>query len=120
MTAVEERTRKLAVEQRFKRLAETWKAETEFISNVTKRVMHPAYQRIIGMGEAAIPLILEDLSRNGPDDWFWALTAIADENPITKEMAGDMRAMTEAWLQWGKNSGYRNGFPNQPNNFSQT
>src|SRR5713226_3052672 len=100
------KTTKIAAEQRFNKLAKAWKAETELDSKVTKRILHPAYQKIIGMGESAIPLILKDLSENGPDDWFWALTAITDENPITKEMAGNMAAMTEAWLQWGKKAGF--------------
>jgi hypothetical protein len=105
VAAVDQKTKNLVAEQRFNNLAATWKSETELVSKVTKRIMHPAYQKIIGMGEAAIPLILKDLCEHGPDDWFWALTAITDENPITKEMAGDMLAMTEAWLQWGKKAG---------------
>jgi hypothetical protein len=93
-------------EQRFQKLASLWKSETKFLSNISKKVMHPAYQKIIGMGELSVPLILHDLAENGPDDWFWALTAITDENPITEETAGNMAAMTEAWLQWGKRRGY--------------
>ena len=72
------------------------------------------------MGEPAIPLILKDLADNGPNDWFWALTAITDENPITEEIAGNMVAMTEAWLQWGKGAGYLNDCQNPPNGSSQT
>lgn len=85
----------------FSALAATWKSETRSFSNVTKRAIHPAYQQIIGMGESAVPLILDDLARNGPNDWYWALTAITGDNPITEDMAGDMEAMTEAWLRWG-------------------
>ena len=87
---------------RFGRLAAVWKADTRFLSNVTRKAMHPAYQAVIGMGESAIPLILRDLAENGPNDWFWALSAITEENPITGEIAGNMRAMTEAWLTWGE------------------
>ena len=92
---------------RFKRLAAVWKSETRFLSNVTRKATHPAYQAIIGMGELAVPFILQDLADNGPNDWFWALTAITEENPITEGMAGNMTAMTEAWLQWGVRTGYR-------------
>jgi hypothetical protein len=119
MTALE-RTKQITAEQRFNKLAKTWKSETELVSKVTKRILHPAYQKVIGMGEAAIPFILKDLAENGPDDWFWALTAITDENPITKEMAGNMAAMTEAWLQWGKNAGFLNDCREQPSEHSQT
>jgi hypothetical protein len=96
----------LAEEKRFRRLASTWKSETRFLSNVTTKAMHAAYQKIIGMGKDAIPYILEDLAENGPNDWFWALTAITEENPITERMSGNMAAMTEAWLRWGENAGY--------------
>src|SRR5262249_5983720 len=104
MSATKQKTRRVSAERRFEKLAKAWKRETELISKVTKKVLHPAYQRIIGMGETAVPFILKDLADNGPDDWFWALTAITDENPITQEIAGDMTAMTEAWLQWGRNA----------------
>jgi hypothetical protein len=120
MTALGEKPKGIAAEQRFNKLAEAWKSETELVSKVTKRIMHPAYQKIIGMGESAIPFILKDLSDNGPDDWFWALTAITDENPITKDIAGNMAAMTEAWLQWGKKAGYLKDCQNQPSALSQT
>jgi hypothetical protein len=111
MATIGETTQQRANEQRFHALASVWKSETQLISKVTKRILHPAYQKIIGMGEPAIPLILKDLCQNGPDDWFWALTAITDENPITQEMAGNMSAMTEAWLQWGKKAGYLSDCP---------
>lgn len=120
MAVLEEKTKRLIAEQRFNDLAKAWKSETELVSKVTKRIMHPAYQKIIGMGESAMPFILKDLSDNGPDDWFWALTAITDENPITKESAGNMTAMTEAWLQWGKKAGYLPDSQRQPSKLSQT
>ncbi len=112
--------KRIAAERRFNKLAKAWKTETELVSKVTKRMMHPAYQKIIGMGEPAIALILKDLSKNGPDDWFWALTAITDENPITDAIAGDMVAMTEAWLLWGKNAGYLSDCQSPPSAISQS
>ena len=86
---------KVNAEERFRELARKWKSETRFFSNVSKRVMDLSYQRIISMGEAAVPLILKDLAENGPDDWFWALTVITGENPITEDIAGNMNAMAE-------------------------
>ena len=72
MKAVKREATPSAAAARFKKLARAWKAETELVSKIAKRVIHPAYQKIIGMGEPAIPLILQDLVENGPDDWFWA------------------------------------------------
>ena len=119
MTAVREQLSQGAAEQRFKKLAKAWKAETELVSKVSQKMLHPAYQKIIGMGESAVPLILKDLADNGPDDWFWALTAITDHNPITDEIAGNMAAMTEAWLRWGKSAGYLKDCPSQQSDSSQ-
>jgi len=120
MSTLEQKSNSAAAEQRFRKLAKAWKSETELFSKLTKRILHPAYQKIIGMGEPAVPLILQALSENGPDDWFWALTAITDENPITEDMAGNMAAMTEAWLQWGRGAGYLSDCPKQPSAPSQT
>src|ERR1051325_5820740 len=91
--------------ERFAKLAADWKAKTKFLSNVTAKIINPEYQKIIGMGKEAIPLILKDLAENGPNDWFWALTAITDFNPITPVIAGNLVAMTEVWLQWGRKAG---------------
>lgn len=90
----------------FHTLASEWRHATATIANVARKSQHLAYQRIIGMGEAAVPLILSELSQRGPGDWFWALTAITGENPITPEIAGNMNLMTEAWLKWGVKAGY--------------
>jgi hypothetical protein len=62
------------------------------------------------MGPAAIPFILKDLQDNGPNHWFWALHAITEENPVPKDHPGDIVAMTEAWLQWGRTKGYLTDF----------
>lgn len=120
MTALKKRKPRTGPHLRFKKLAKAWKSETELMSKTTQRAMHPAYQKIIGMGDAAIPLILNDLAEHGPDDWFWALTAITDENPITAEIAGDMNAMAEVWLQWGRNAGYLKDSRNRPSDSSRT
>ncbi|MBI3824072.1 MAG: hypothetical protein HY289_15495 [Planctomycetes bacterium] len=110
----------IAIKERFEKLAARWKAKTKFVSNVTTKILDADYQKIIGMGKDAIPFILNDLADNGPNDWYWALTAITDVNPIKSEMAGNMVAMTEAWLQWGTQAGYRNDYPRTTNKSSRT
>lgn len=93
------------LELRFLRLAEQWRAEIAATSSVTMMAMHPAYQRIIGMGPRVVPLILRELRRK-PDHWFWALTAITGQDPIRPEDAGDILRMTQAWLDFGERQGY--------------
>lgn len=67
--------------------------------------MHPAYQRIIGMGPDAIALILQELQRK-PDDWFWALNAITEADPVPEGAQGNLPQMTDAWLDWGRAQGF--------------
>ena len=90
------------LEAKFNSLLAEWRKDVMFLSSVTDMSMHPAYQRIIGMGYAAVPLLLKELERE-PDDFFWALSAITGENPIKKEDAGNLAKMSEAWLEWGRN-----------------
>lgn len=93
---------------RFRRLAERWRKDTEFHSSANALFMHPAYQEIIGLGRDALPLILTDLARTH-SDWFWALRAITGENPVSKEERGYVNKMAERWLEWGREHGYDTG-----------
>lgn len=90
--------------ERFQRLAQTWRRETQWLSSPTEIAMHPAYQAIIGMGQGALPLILEDLQQNS-GYWYWALKAISEEDPVPPEDRGAIAKMREAWLQWGRMKG---------------
>ena len=92
-------------ESEFHSLAEQWRRETGMFSSIRQMVMHPSYQRIIGMGARAIVPILRDLQRR-PEHWFWALTYITGENPVPRESAGNLRQMAQAWLAWGRRRGY--------------
>lgn len=92
-------------ERHFVELAEEWREDTAFTSALTDIILHPAYQRIIGMGPESIPLILRELQSN-PEQWFWALRALTGEDPVDAEDAGRVRKMAEAWLDWGRRQGY--------------
>ena len=82
-----------------------WKDETAFTSSLSEIILHPSYQRIIGMGPEVVPLILNDL-REESAFWFWALTSITGENPITEEIEGSIEEMRKAWLDWGKQENF--------------
>ena len=94
-----------SVEQRFRELVDIWRRDTEYTSSTTRMIMHPAYQQIIGMGPAVLPLLLEEL-KSRPDHWPWALTAITGVDPVPAEARGNLAAMTDAWLHWGRSHGY--------------
>lgn len=94
------------LEATFLQLVEQWRQETGMLSIASKMSLHPAYQRIIGMGQPVVPLILRELERE-PDHWFWALQSITGENPVLTEQRGDLVQMAAAWLAWGQEHGYR-------------
>ena len=89
----------------FQELVDEWRSHTAFYSSLIDIVTNPAYQRIIGMGRSAIPLILRELSTQ-PDHWFWALKAITREDPVPDQDQGDLVKMRTAWLSWGAANGY--------------
>ena len=92
------------VRDRFRRLAAEWKQQSRYLSNTAQMAMLRPYQRIIGIGLPVVPLILQEL-RHEPDQWFWALEAITDENPVPPEAAGNVRLMAQAWVEWGVRNG---------------
>ena len=94
-----------SIEQQFFELAQSWKSDTLLLSSATDIVTHSAYQRIIGMGEKIVPLILREL-QDDPNHWFWALKAITGENPAPPEYAGKIKEIAACWLKWGQERGY--------------
>jgi hypothetical protein len=90
--------------RKFVRLRDEWKANRGFHSDSARLVLHIAYQKIIGMGPAVVPLILRELEAS-PDRWYWALQAITEVNPVPDGSRGNSKEMTKAWLEWGKNQG---------------
>jgi len=71
----------------------------------TRMVRDPAYLEIIDKGEEMIPFILRELQRE-PDHWFVALKVIMKQfSPVGPEDAGNIKKMTEAWLEWGRSNG---------------
>lgn len=93
---------------RFEGLRLRWHKERGATSSITQMATCPSYQRIVGMGEKAIPLILRELDNHedDPDHWFWALQAITDKDPVPADHRGDMKAMARDWLEWGYMAGY--------------
>lgn len=82
-----------------------WKADTQFTSSVTDMVLHPSYQRIIGLGPDVLPFIFMELERDG-GHWYSALTALTGCNPIPTEDKGRVKKMQAAWLAWAVENGH--------------
>lgn len=89
----------------FSKLACQWKQDTRSVPSARTIAMHPAYQKIMVMGKTALPFILHDLQQD-ENHWFWALSYIADENPVPPESRGKVHEMAAAWIDWGRKNGY--------------
>jgi hypothetical protein len=94
------------IEQSFLDLARIWKRERGPYSSSARLAEHPAYQQIIALGGEAILLLLRELEHE-PDHWFRALYALTGANPVPPASQGNIKAMAEAWLRWGREQGYR-------------
>jgi hypothetical protein len=100
--AIELRPKANSLRVEFDALSKKWQRETRHLPQIAKAIAHPSYLRIIGMGEAAVPLLLEAL-RDRPAPWFTALRAITNIEPAR---LGDNPAQArEAWLAWGVEEG---------------
>ncbi|MGH7169480.1 MAG: hypothetical protein ACRELF_28900 [Gemmataceae bacterium] len=94
------------VEERFRRLEASWRADTGHLSSSSKIIGHPAFREIIRMGPAVVPFMLRDLEQQ-PRLWVWALPEITGDDPVQVSDRGDILKMTAAWLCWAKEHGYR-------------
>ena len=92
--------------ERFHRLANAWTEAVAHFSSSSKRENDPNYKEITALGPAVVQLLLSDLAKN-QRHWFTALTAITGADPVPEEDAGRILKMSEAWLNWGKENGYR-------------
>jgi hypothetical protein len=95
-----------SIEQRFRRLEATWLAEVGYSSSSNVLRNHPAFQEIIALGEAVVPSMLRDLEER-PRLWVWALPRITGADPVPEFARGNIAKMSEAWLRWGREHGYR-------------
>lgn len=86
----------------FDNLVKSWKEETGVISSTTVIINNPNYQKIIQMGEKAIPFIIEELKENRNPDLMYALRVITGENPVPPESRGKVKEMVSKWLDLAK------------------
>lgn len=87
----------------FLRLVERWRTErVAAASSIAEIIACPSYLRLIGLGWRVLPLIIEQLEREGdePDHWCAALEAIAGEDPVPEDAHGDTVRIARAWIDW--------------------
>ena len=89
----------------FRGFVELWYTERiGAASSMAEIIACPSHLRIIGMGLRALPLIIEQLEREGndPDHWCAALEAITGEDPVPEDAHGDTVRIAEAWIAWNR------------------
>ena len=91
------------LESIFRQLADEWYEATAGLSFIQKKVAHPAYYKIIGLGPEVLPLLLREL-QTSRSHWFWALHSISREDPVRPGATLDQSI--DDWLTWGKTRGY--------------
>lgn len=105
-TAAQIVDRRKKLRAKFNRFADAWRKERNSLSSRPEELaMCMSYQKIIGMGQEVVPFILQELRRK-PDQWFWALHAITDANPVSRQHQGRFTEMVNAWLKWGEDHGF--------------
>ena len=92
-------------QETFERLADEWERDRPRGVDIAQMTRHTAYQRIIAMGDPAVPWLLQRLATK-PDHWFVALSAITGARPVPPEIRGRIKGMVQAWLDWGLQQGY--------------
>ena len=92
-----------AQEKEFRALAKQWHGDTDHHSSTSIIQSHPALQKIIRMGAAAVPLILRELNEGRDGHWFQALRTLTGENPVAEDSSYD--TCRAAWLAWGRKRG---------------
>jgi len=93
------------LKERLREQAEKWERETAHLSSPAQRAMHPSYQAILGMAQEhrrdVIRFLLHDLQENRRE-WFWALSYLAQTNPMRDTSAGKIDKMIDDWVEWGR------------------
>jgi hypothetical protein len=91
------------VASEFKRLASAWREQRNPISSADDEIFAESqpYQEIIGLGWEVVPFLLQELRKDEPEPWFWALAAITRLNPVPVESRGNLRESAAAWIRWG-------------------
>ena len=91
--------------EEFQQLSFQWREETMGYAFLSRRLHHPAYQRIVEMGSQVVPWMLWDL-QEGKGEWYPALRTITGENPIAEEDRGYRKKMNAAWVALGRERGW--------------
>ena len=89
---------------RFHELADRWEDESMFLSNSGHALALPSYDAIVKLGDQVVPLILKRMQTRG-GHWYHALHDITKTDPVNPTDHGNVAAIQQAWLRWGRDHG---------------
>jgi len=84
-----------------------WREESFLMSSSADAFALRSYRKIVVLGKAVIPILLEELQMSG-DHFDQALHEITGANPVSSKDAGNMSKVIMAWINWGRSNGYIN------------
>jgi hypothetical protein len=88
----------------FFELADQWQRETGHLSSLDDIVANKNYREIVDLDWQIVPALLLDLEHRHRF-WFPALEEITGIRPFDSRDSGNGKAMTKAWIEWGKRKG---------------
>ncbi|HZI15937.1 MAG TPA: hypothetical protein VE153_36560 [Myxococcus sp.] len=91
-----------SVAARFETLAKEWQEHCDAhreASNPYVFLNHPSFESLVGLGRAAVPLIIEHY-RGGSVFWGAALRRIIGVTTFGDGVVGNLEATRRGWLQW--------------------
>jgi hypothetical protein len=91
-----------STEEIFRQLLDRWRRETGHLATIEQKIWNRTYLEIIGLGRPALRPLLRELQER-PSFLFWALSAIAREDPVPAGATLDQAV--GAWLDWGRRRG---------------
>lgn len=88
---------KIFLKDKFISLLNAWESKTELFSSVAKIISDNNFQRIVSMGEKAIPLIIDEIEKK-PSTLVWALNLITNSSIESNQRL----TVSEACKKWVK------------------
>lgn len=86
-----------------------WTKQTRYISSLHHMMELESFERLVALGEPAVPALL-DAYENGSSHMYLPLRYILGDGPeISTQDSGNMLAVKNAWLSWGRDRVHHSG-----------
>ena len=96
-----------SIKRRFDALRREWERDTMLVSNAATVLSHPAFMKVIALGDSVVPAILEFIESHPKESLFWtiALQTIVDDDPVPVEERSNPSKRRARWIEWGRRHG---------------